>query len=189
MGHVTRIIKDDWSDKLPELLGIDPDSRWCNNEIDSNELKNVIPKGFLDGVAFEVGHFGIKQYEIRHRKDSYVELDVTSWVGTSPGAVHVYGTLKIRGIDIGSVGEKGRCYGYLGAPDEEQPLAFKFVDLQIKIVRPIEQRDLDHRDGDRYHGYRIGEFTKDWWEEKDLIKEGKRIAKEFFPEYELRIED
>ena len=161
MGKVTRIIKDEWSDKLPELLGVDPDPRWCHNEIDSNELVKPIPKDFLDGVTYEVDHFGLKQYEIRHTKDSYVELEITSWIGISPGAVHFYGTLTIDGIDTGKVGQKGTTSGYLGAPDVEKPLAFKFVDLKVKIVRPITQRDLDHRKGDRYIGYRLGEFTKD----------------------------
>jgi hypothetical protein len=188
MGHVTRIISDEWSAKLPEYFkGMDTNPTWVNTEINSDELLKPIPKDFLHGVTMEVDHFGITQYEIRN-KNSYLELDITSWIGVSPGAVHCYGTLKIYGLDTGRVGKNSTSGGYLGAPSEEKPIAFQFVDLQVKIVRPITQRDLDHADGDRYHGYRIGEMTKDWWEEKDLIKEGKRIAKEFFPDYKLEID-
>ena len=189
MGHVTRVIKDDWSAKIPEYLDIDPNPKWVTDEVQSNELLKPIPKDFLHGVTMEVDHFGIKQYEIRNEKDSYLRFDINSWVGLSAGAVHVYGTLKLWGVETGHVGESGSCSGYLGAPDEEKPIAFKFVDLKVKIVRPIEQRDLDHADGDRYHGYRLGEMTRDWWEEEDLIKEGKRIAKKYFPDYKLVIDN
>lgn len=187
MGNVTRIISDEWSAKLPEYFEMDSDPKWFSPQVQSNELLKPIPKNFLNGVTVEVDHFGIKQYEIRNEKDSYIELEITSWVGISIGAVHSYGKLKISGLEVGPVDEPNvTSGGYLGAPNEEFPIAFKVVDLEIKIVRPITLRDLKHN-SDRHYGYRVGEMTGDWWEKEDLIKEGKRIAKEFFPEYKLKI--
>ena len=184
------IIKDEWSGKLDQYFDIDISDKpiWINEELNHTELLKPIPKDFLDDVTVSV-----KDREgtlvIMNDSKKELELEITSWVGISPGAVHSYGTLKLRSIDIHPNGEPNRSVGgYLGAKEDEFPLAFKFVNLKIKIVRPIEQRDLDHADGDRYHGYRLGEYTRDWWEEKDLIKEGKRIAKEFFPEYKLEID-
>jgi len=188
MGKVNKIISDEWSAKLPEYFEMDSDPRWFSKEIASNELLKPIPKDFLHGVTVEVDHFGVSQIEIKNEKNSYVEFDISSWVGISVGAVHCYGELKFHGIDIGRVGEPNSSLGgYLGAPDDELPIAFKATDLRIKIVRPITQKDIDYREGDRYSGYRIGEYTRDWWEADDLIKEGKRIAKKYFPDYKLEI--
>ena len=189
MGKV-KIIKDDWSDKLTELFDIDPNPVWCNSEIESNEIKKAIPKDFLNGVIVSVdGHY-IEQLELIHEEDSYLELEITSWVGISPDAVHCYGTLSIKYINIIEVGKPNTTLGgYLGAPSEEFPLAFKFENLKVKIVRPITQKDINHAKGDRYHGYRLGEMTKDFWTVSALKKEGKRIAKKYFPDYRLEIKD
>ncbi len=189
MGKV-KVIKDDWSDKLIELFDIDSNPKWVNSKIQSNEIKSVVPKDFLNGVTVEIEGSDREQLEIRHEEDSYLELEMTSWVGVSPGAVHCYGTLTIKYIDVGEVGKPNSSLGgYLGAPQEEFPLAFKFESLKVKIVRPITQKDIDYAKGDRYVGYELGEMTRDFWTVSALEKEGKRIAKKYFPDYRLEIED
>jgi hypothetical protein len=186
MGNITKIISDEWSARIPEYFEMDSDPRWFRADIQSNQLLKPIPKDYLNGVTVEVEHFGTHQYEIRNEKDSYVELETSSWVGISPGAVHTYGKLRIRGLNIGFVDTTTICGGYLGAPEEEFPIAFKAADLEIQIVRPITKRDLDHN-SDRYYGYHEGEMTRDWWSEDELITEAKRIAQTFFPDYRLEI--
>lgn len=184
MGKVT-VIKDNWSGELSKYFTFDTNPTWFSDEINSNELLSPIPADFLDGVRVKVGD---TELEISN-KNSYLELELTSWVGISIGAVHCYGTLKLWNVDVKEVGSNYSKCGYLGAPKEEFPLPFMCTDLKVKIVRPIEQKDLDYRDGDRYHGYRIGEMTRDWWSKKDHLKEGKRIVKEFFPNWKLEIND
>lgn len=186
MGKVVEIVKDEWSAKIPEYLKIEPYQTYFGGWHDYDLLKRI-PKNFLVGTHIRVDHYGTNGLIIV-RYNPYVELMITSWTGISMGAVHYYGRLKIHGIDIGDEENPTTTHGgFLGAKDEELPLAFRVAQgLEFTITRPIEQRDLEH--DDRFESYHLGEPTRGFWKEEDAIEKGKKIAAKYFTDWKLEID-
>lgn len=181
---MVEIIKDEWSDKLKEYFSFE--NTFDSSELDVNDLKNKpFPKNFLDKVHIKVNG---EDLFIRNSKDSYLELQISSWKGISPGAQHYYGKLTIYDLDIThEYDSNSSCCGYLGK-EKELPLSIKVGEnFKLIVKRPITAKDIRF-DKDRYYSYKKGELIKDFWTIESLKKEAQRIHQEFFPDYELKIE-
>jgi hypothetical protein len=99
-----------------------------------------------------------------------VYLDISSFVGFSPEAVHVYGKL----IRPSSSMEK-----------------YAVVELEYKLTRSqAERRNILHfkqYPGDKYKPYREGSITNGFDTEQDLIDFAMEHWKEYFPNERLLI--
>lgn len=103
-----------------------------------------------------------------------VVLDVTTWKGMTPGALHYYGCLKISSLKCQDLSSGKINYLTAKAP-------FEAKGLTIELTRPLLRKDLLIDDGQRFKGARPGERIKNF----DTSKQVESAAIEFFNDHFL----
>lgn len=152
----------------------------------SNALKEVFPGDFGENLPFTTinGESAISGKDERVNGKRVVRMEVRSWVGTSAiGAVHYYGKLKTYSLGYIVNGEERFVSGY---GDSVKPPAMN--GLEITIVRPTTQRDIDYYlnttsdDPDHWDFLcpKIGGYEHGFWTESELIEAAKEVFSKYF---------
>ena len=143
------------------------------NTYKDHEIKNKIPKTYGINLSFhDNGSEFITIYDGPFPRK--VVLDITTWKGMTPGALHYYGALK-----IGSLKCQNRQSGKIDYLTANAPVEAK--GLTIELTRPISRRDLLIDDGQRFKGAKTGEKIKNF----DSPTQVESAAIEFFNTYFL----
>lgn len=141
----------------------------------------------------------LKNYEdknvytyVRLDKDGYreINLKITSFLG-SYGAEHYYGTFKCYDLNFTDSKDKIGKSSMGGVFTKGLPEFYRDF-LKLELKRPCEQKDLDNdkRYGrDRWGSYEIGDLTRGFWTEEEIIEVGKEVFKKLFKgKWKLNIE-
>ena len=140
--------------------------------VKDHDIIDKIPKTYGIGLKFT------------HKKSDFISvydeefprkvvLDVTTWKGLTPGALHYYGVLKVSSLKCKNI--KSESVEYIKAT---APKAAK--GLTIHLTRPVSRRDLRIDGGDRFKGAKIGERIKNFDTVKDIEKAAIKFFNEFF---------
>ena len=141
--------------------------------VKDHDIIEKIPKTYGIGVNFsEKGEDYTSIYEEKYPRK--VVLDITSWKGVTPGALHCYGVLK-----VGSVKCKNINTGDIDYTKASAPKATK--GLTVHLTRALTKRDILIEKGERFKGAKIGERIKNF----DTVEEIEEAAIKFFNEFFL----
>lgn len=132
------------------------------------------------GVEFEFdGEILKADFSGKKRK---VVLTITSWVGISGGAIHVYGTLNPEDLYFYKKGNKNRSWSSSAQPEITRG-------AKIHVRRPLPQEEIDE-DKRRYEYYDAGDYITGFMSVNKLIEAAKKIFKEkFVGDWEFKIDD
>ena len=120
---------------------------------------------------------------VRIDKDEYrnVELKISSWIGAF-GAEHFYGTLRSYDLNFTNNKESIGKSSISGAFEIGLPNIYtEFFKLELK--RPYNKRDKENDEKygrDRWLSYDIGDLTRGFWTEEEVVEVGKQVFKTFF---------
>jgi len=103
-----------------------------------------------------------------------VMLDITTWKGITPGALHYYGELKVSGLKCKNLETNELSYMKPSGPKAAKG-------LKISLTRPLIKRDLLIDQGERFKGAKLGERIKNF----DTREEVEKAAIKFFNKYFL----
>jgi hypothetical protein len=114
---------------------------------------------------------------VTSRFDKTIEFKISSWIGYSPDAEHVYGKFRIPGVEL-KLPEKGsKSTGGYGTPNY-------ISGWDIDITRVLTQEEIDEdklRKYDKKWEYNYaGDNTTRFNTDKELIKKAKQVFKEWF---------
>lgn len=141
--------------------------------VKDHDIINKIPKSY--GIDINFTDKGIEYntvYDGTYPRK--VMLDITTWKGMTPGALHYYGELKVSSIKCQNL-----ATGKLEYIKPAGPKAAK--GLKITLTRPLRKSDLLIDNGERFKGAKIGERIHNF----DSKKEVEAAAIEFFNQYFL----
>lgn len=138
-------------------------------------------------ATFGVGHVflkdGKKCTSMLYEKTRTVYFKIHSWVGISGGAIHVYGKLYTNDLPYRQEGDS------LHTTRSSNMCPDCMKGIEIDVRRPLPQAEFDEYP-DRYKHYRPGAYIPGYLDEKELIKDGKKLFKKFFiGDWKLKIED
>ena len=147
----------------------------------NRDSKGKIPLHIGSGVLFK--RVDEDPILVSGKPDPVVKLRITTWVGVSPGAVHVYGKLV---FSLPPVREQGQSENY--------STTVYGLDLfdggEIEITREISDKEMEENN-EEFGGLekRRGRTTG-FYKVKDLIKAGKQVFDDLFgPGWEFEIDD
>ena len=141
--------------------------------VKDHDIIDKIPKTYGIGIKFsDRNDEFVSVYEEEYPRK--VILDITTWKGITPGALHHYGVLK-----VGSVKCQNIRTGNISYPQKLAPKPTK--GLTVHLTRPLTKRDLLLENGERFKGAKIGERIKNF----DSIREVEEAAIKFFNEFFL----
>jgi len=117
------------------------------------------------------------------KPDPIVKLRITTWVGTSPDAVHVYGKLV---FSLPPVREREQSENY--------STTVYGLDLfdggEIEITREILDKEMEEDNDQFSRSEKIRWRTTGFYKVKDLIKAGKQVFDDLFgPGWKFEIDD
>ena len=151
------------------------------NGINACEITKPIPVAIGVGIPFKSD--GRKYVTVCPERPREVTLDLHSWTGVSPGAMHYYGKLKYHGVDYRDLVSGEVIYGWFSsAPDVSK-------DGSIELTRTLTENDegvgkphseyIAFGGGNRFAGYEIGDQTNCFDTEAEVVacahNEFKRI--------------
>lgn len=117
-----------------------------------------------------------------------VELEITSFKGFSPGAVHYYGVLCYVGPTI--TDGKAIYGGYIS--EVYKAMGREVTDLyrtiRIEVTRPVTEEEINN-DPDRWEGYCEGYSTSSFNTKSALLAVATNIVKLRFPDFKMTISD
>ncbi len=154
-----------------------------NNHVDQYEWnfdKKLIPinDDFGDKLKIDsVEGKKLKSY-IDKDDDGYrlVVLEVNSWRG-SIGAVHYYGKIDVsRSIHFTNIEDKKNRCSVSGYPLKS--VDKKYTDFDIELFRPVDNKDIANDKiwgREKYLKVKIGQLTRGFWTEDDVIEIGKKV--------------
>jgi hypothetical protein len=98
-----------------------------------------------------------------------VELRISTWMGTSVGAIHYYGVLEFHSPWL-----------QFGDHRTTAPYDLRILGTnKIELTHPLEAWELrDYKDS--YKGWRVGDHYRGFYTVDDVIKVGKEFFKEYF---------
>jgi len=144
-----------------------------------HELKQKLPPDI--GVGFEyTEEDGTRMISCVDEDPREVRLEVTSFRGVSPGAVHYYGKLEFyrawfRKLDAPDDGTVSIC----GRSDDLIPPQVKFG--CIELTRALTQHDLTDRYlRDRFKNYKVGERQYTFNEITQVIRRARFVFRKWF---------
>ena len=141
--------------------------------VKDHDIVNKIPKTYGINIDFQdKGNDYHSLYDGSYPRK--VMLDVTTWKGTTAGALHYYGELRVSSIKC-----KNLKTGKIEYIKSSGPKAAK--GLTITLTRPLTKRDLLIDRGERFKGASIGERIKNFDTKKDV----EEAAIKFFNKYFL----
>lgn len=117
-----------------------------------------------------------------------VNLEIKSFKGISPGAVHYYGRLNYEGPSI-TDGES--IYGgYISEAYEAmgREVTYLYGTLKIGVKRPVTEEDISN-DPSRWEGYEVGDSTESFNTKNTLLGVASNIVKLRFPDCKMTISD
>jgi hypothetical protein len=144
----------------------------AHGDLECHEFKKVIPVDF--GVGIRVKHDG-KVYTTKAHAEREIYLDIRSWIGTSVGAIHYYGTLSCDGIYIGD----GNVIFTSDIPKE-------YNLRTIVLTRPITEEEAKDGESDtssRWYGFKAGRPTRCFDHVSEIIERSNYIVNNFFPDW------
>ena len=148
------------------------------------KTQGKIPVTIGCGIRYEDnGKVWISAADLRHGK-RLVNLDVHSWIGTSPGAIHYYGKLTYdsAGFRCIDAPDSGTCY------PSDKHLPQQYLSGTIRLTRVITDAEL--KDKHRYEGYSKGDRIEGFYSTKEVVECAKEVFKEVFDKgWELVIGD
>lgn len=144
------------------------------------EVTEVIPLDYRIGVEFE--YDGCKFKTTKSKSEGvYVQLDISSWVGISIGARHVYGEMKLPYISAQCLSNpKNSPYWTVGKYSSGSVTSDVEGIHKIHLTRPVTRRDKKLDGGDAFNAYDIGDPTDRFDTEEWLIDKAKREFKRIF---------
>ena len=139
--------------------------------ITDNDFSSKLPHNFGIDISFSNnGEDFITVYnDIFPRK---VTLDITTWKGMTPGALHYYGELRVSSLQAKHLHENSIQSLDGNAPKEAHG-------MKIQLTRPIRRKDLRIDRGERFKGAKIGDKIKNF----DSKVEVEEAAISFFKKY------
>lgn len=166
------VTKDEWTPKIGKY--INTVGGYIYSEIYAEDLLSPIPLDFCTGIEFKTCHYDdIKEYITRSERP-YLNLNIHSWRGVSPGAIHYYGSLRLEGLYISENNSEhnSSVCGFLGSHD--LPKILELVDMKIPIRRLITQQEVD-KYPDRFKSYVVGEMINAHYTKKAARELAKEI--------------
>jgi hypothetical protein len=122
----------------------------------------------LDIILPEKKLHAVKLWEHDQNRCATVEID--TFIGISPGAIHYYGKISIQGVGMEYDEEPG-CYRMIF--DRNTPLAHNSYTLRLQ--RPLSREEIT-RDPERWNYCREGDLTECFNTPEEIIA----LAKEVF---------
>lgn len=112
--------------------------------------------------------------------DAEVTLDITSYVGISPGAIHSYGSLKFNTPRVHPAGQPNTSTSCWDLP--------LYGTGRIQLTRILESWEFKKYKG-TYDGWRAGDSYSGFYKEEDIIERAKIVFSDLFGEgWILKIE-
>ena len=145
------------------------------------------PDVFLDdfGIGINIlDYTTVPSWDYSKRQSRKVTLKVSSYSGQCPGAVHVYGRLKIEGVVLKKVGENRP----MRMPNIEHTAENPFVAYSYELIlqRPVTQKDKDDDKNARceadikFDYCEVGDLTYRWDTFEELLNFAKLVFKTRF---------
>lgn len=149
------------------------------DRVKDHEVTEVIPLDYKVGIEFQ--YDGCKFVSTRPKKDIYIELEISSWIGISIGAQHCYGALKLPFYSAKCVEcPKDSPYWKVGQVSGGSVTSDLHILWQINITRPVTAKDKRLDGGETFRSYRVGNPTDRFDTEAQLIDKAKREFKRIF---------
>jgi hypothetical protein len=159
---------------------------------DKKEQKGIRPNRDTDGkIPLNIG-CGVRMAENRNGKpgflfsdrrnqDNKVTLSITSWIGTSPGAIHYYGNLKFSAAYV--------------HPENDPNCSTSCWDVplfnragNIRLTRILEKWELSKYPYN-YDGWKAGDVYSGFYSPEDVIKRAEEVFNDLFSgEWKLKVE-
>jgi hypothetical protein len=113
-------------------------------------------------------------------EDKIVTLNISSWIGMSPGAIHYYGCLKFSLPWLHQVKNPNMS---------QSNFDLKLLKYgNIKLTHKLKAWELK-KYPNTYDSYRVGNSYRGFYTQEELIKRGKEVFKDLFGEgWKLKIE-
>lgn len=184
----TEIYEDGGWDLTESLRGRDEEFYDYKNQEGpkpNRDSKGKIPLNIGCNCLFRDTRYENKKMmytDSRNRGGRYaeVELNITSYIGISPGAIHYYGTLHFNTPDV--------------HPEGQPNTSTTVFDLNlfnrgsIQLTRILEDWEFKKYPG-TYDYYDEGDRYTGFYTQEDVIKRGKEVFKDLFGEgWKLKIE-
>ena len=154
-----------------------------NGIIPNRDSKGKIPINIGCGVRVNRnGKFYYTSQRCEKSHGGIVTIDIRSYIGISPEAIHYYGKLKFYLPDFKEEGVNPRYSSSV----YNLPL---FERGEIEITRKLEEWEFTHpRYKHAYDGYEPGDNYKGFYTQDELIKQGKKVFEDLFsPEWKFKV--
>jgi hypothetical protein len=152
-----------------------------NYKEDDEDLfpRKIIPKNYGTGIKIADKNGTI--WVTDKKENPEVTLTITSWVGTSPGAIHYYGNLRFSSDwphDVSNINHRTSC------PD----IPF-FRGNKISLTHELEAWEFrDHPDS--YKGWHPGDHYAGFYTKEDAVQVARHFFNKYFEKgWKLKIED
>jgi len=122
---------------------------------------------------------------VHPEEERLVFFESYSWVGTSPGAIHVYGTLHTMSLDFKVLKseddyyKKGRIINVSGSFEKPK----ESEGFTLEIVRKLSAKEIKS-DPRRWEKWNAGEYTDCYFVETTLKSAARRAFKKWFVDTE-----
>lgn len=144
----------------------------------NRDSKGKIPLNIGCGTLFCDTRHGNKKMMYTDSKNpggyyAEVTLNITSYVGISPGAIHYYGTLNFHTPDVHPEGQPNTSTSCFDLPI--------YGSGKIQLTRILEAWEFQkYKRQKTYDGWRVGDSYSGFYEEEDLIKRAKQVFEDLF---------
>ena len=116
----------------------------------------------------------------RRNQDKKATLNITTWMGTSPGAIHYYAKIKFHALDVHPEGQPDTSTSVFDLP------LYKYG--TIEVTRKLEASEFKKHPG-VYDGWYKGDNYGGFYTQEEAIKAGKKVFKDLFSEdWKLKVE-
>jgi len=177
----TEVYEDNNWDLKENLQGSDYEFYEYKNKkgiVSNRDSKGKIPVNIGCGIKVRSGdEMLLTDFK---NEDKIVTLDISSWMGISPGAIHYYGYLEFDIPWLHLEKEPNVC---------QSNFDLKLLGRgKIELTHKLEAWELKKYPG-AYDTYRVGNSYRGFYTREDVIKRGKEVLKDLFGEgWKLKIE-
>jgi len=151
----------------------------CDDGYKNEALPEVVPVDFGIGVTFKNDE-GIKYTTVARDGQREIRLKISDLL-FSIGAMHYYGKLEAYEPSLKWMEDGKECSGSIGGYfDRHKPEAVKLSDIDIKIKRPLTQKEIDE-DAERWKGWDAGSMINNFNTPEEIREQAKKIVAVRFP--------